>query len=469
MSWGSFWHHVTHIAHTVGHDVSDGLTEAEQKAKEVAEKTKEAAEKAAKLAEEEAEHLKHLITSDYDKIKDEVEGLAKDAVHSIMDRLHLAQLPELASNHLFFHQLANTPIATYLENKDYWGDSFSIRLNPENAGVDPLEAPLLTITPKFQITSSSFDNTIDVKADGSLDFGSLSFKGYQGVDDQVSAKIGVNLGVDVALQTFGADGGFVIPASFGADKKVGKNAKSSGASGGGEEGGEDKEGQAQESDGLFSLSAGVSVEGGLEVDSEALNKVFNFSVVQPLTLSPDLDLNIGLTESFSGGSIWDLAKKVATGQMSLESIKELVEDTEFFSAYPKVTSAKSWDQSLQFGKAQVESPDDLTGLGSFFSITPELTASFGLVLEEENIGVDLASIDNTISFKNQFSFEDGGAAEYELDGRIGSTASVFKIGLGPATLAPLELPLWNATFELLGLDLKDGAVTGPQMPTIHWV
>lgn len=468
MSWGSFWHHVKHATHTISHDISHGLTKAEEAAKEAAEKAKEAAEKAAKLAEEEAEHLKHLITADYDKIKDEVEGLAKDAVHSMMNRLHLAKLPELASNHLFFHQLANTPVSSYLQNKDYWGIPFSIRLSPEDAGVNPLKAPILTITPKFQVTSSSFSNAIDVKADGSLDFGSLSFKGEQGVDDQVSAKIGVNLGVDVALQTFDAEGGFVIPVSFGADKEFGENSESSGSKGSSEEGGK-KEGQVQESDGLFSLSAGVSVEGGLEVESEAFNKVFNFSVVQPLTLSPDLDLNIGLTESFSAGSIWDLAKKVATGHMSLDGVEELVKNTEFFSAYPKITNAKSWEQSLQFGKAQIESPDDLTGLGSFFSITPELTASFGLVLEEENVGVDLASIDNTISFKNQFKFADGQSPEYELDGSIGSKASVFKVGLGPATLAPLELPLWNATFELLGIDLADGAVTGPQKPTVHLV
>lgn len=469
MSWGSFWHHVTHVAHEAGHGISRATREAEEKAKEAAEAAKRAAEKAAEEAKEEAERLRNLIQSDYLKIKDDVKGVAEEAVHSMVNRLHLADLSELAGNHLFFHQLANDPIPSYLKNGEYWGDSFSVRLSPEDAGVDPLKAPVLTITPKFEVTGSSFNNSIDVKADGNLDFGNLSFKGFQGIQDQVSAKVDVNLGVDISLQTFDAKGGFVIPISFGADKDFGKGGESSGSRGSSEEG-EEKEGQAQESDGLFSLSAGVSLEGGLEVESEALNKVFSFSVTQPLTLSPDLDLNIGLTENFDAGSIWAMAKKVATGGLGIGSVVDVIKDSEFFSAYAKISDDESWEKQLQFGRTQVDSPDDLTGLGSFFSVTPELTASFGLVLEEENVGLDLASIDNTISFKNNFSFEDGSSPEYELIGRIGSTASVFKVGLGPATLAPLELPLWNATWQLLGVDLADGAVTGPQgKPTVHLV
>ena len=469
MSWGSFWHHVTHVVHHAEHDISSAAREAEEKAKEAAEAAKRAAERAAEIAKEEAERLRNLIESDYLKIKDEVKGVAEEAVHSMVNRLHLADLSELAGNHLFFHQLANDPISSYLKAGEYWGDSFSVTLVPESPGVDPLKAPVLTITPKFEVASSSFNNSIDVKADGSLDFGSLSFKGFQGIEDQVSAKIDVNLGVDVSLRTFDAEGGFVIPASFGADKDFGKNGESSGSRGSSEES-EGKEGQAQESDGLFSLSAGVSLEGGVEVESEALNKTFSFGVTQPLTLAPDLDLNIGLTENFDAGSIWAMAKKVATGRMGLGSVSEVIKDSEFFSAYAKVVDDKSWEQQLRFGTTHVESPDDLTGLGSFFSINPELTASFGLVLEEENVGLDLASIDNTISFKNKFSFEDGSSPEYELIGSIGSTASVFKVGLGPATLAPLELPLWNASWKLLGVDLADGDVSGPQgKPTVSLV
>lgn len=316
--------------------------------------------------------------------------------------------------------------------KNYWDvPPLQIELIGLNS-ISDKKAPIITIKPNFSISNVDFIEKLNINpGNPSYDFSNLSFSDAQSLNIDLDADLGFKVGVDLEIQTFD-EGHYSFPVSL-SEKLL----------------------QYQESDGIFSVDVSLGLNGGIQVDSSAENKVFNFSVDQPLSVNVNEDLFVKVRESIDAGSIEDAAAKFLSDPLhSGSEERDLIEKHNRISATANVTNESPY-KWLDLGPTKINHPDDLTGLDGFVTISPQIGGKVGMILKELGQGVNIASVNMDLSQTNTFTFgESNDVYDFSLIANAGVTG--LGLSVGPANWSAFSQSLARETWNLLDVNLLNG-------------
>ena len=413
MSWGSFWHSVKHTVKHVVHDVTHVWHDAYGWTKEEADQ----------------------YTND---IENAMKGYLRDDAYSLIKRI---ETNSLGQDFLKIVSEQDKLLKWSADNlkKNYWdADPLQVELIGANS-ISDNKAPIITIKPHFSISNVDFIEKLNVNpGDPRFDYGNLSFSDHQSLNIDLGSNLGFKVGVDLEIQTFD-EGQYSLPISL-SEKLAG---------------GKKKLAEDQESDGIFSYAASLGLKGGIQVNSAAENKVFNFSVDQPLSVNVNEDLFVKFGESIDVGSIGEAAAKFLSNPLhSGSEERDLIDKNNHFSATANITgdSPHRW---LDLGQVKVNHPDDLTGLDGFFTISPQISLKLGMILKELGEGVNIASINADFAASNEFTFgESNDVYDFSLIADAGITG--LGLSIGPANWSAFSQSLAKETWNLADVNLLNG-------------
>ena len=396
------------------------------------------------------------ITIGENQIKNEIEEDLKNDLNTdalkIINGLASNRLGQDVLNYINTlkqgNDLKDLEWAVDVAGKNFWSiDSIEINLvnKAQDYGIDLLggpEAPTLKITPLLIIKNVSFIQQ-DTATIGSpqFDYNNLEFTDSQDLDLALSANIDMTFGIQLEINTFDK-GQFVLPISLG-----GNELKSTGSK---------TWGKFQESEGVFSLSAGLGLQGGLTVGDQATNQAFDFSFSQPIRIHVVEDVYLKLSESVNAGSIWDAAKQFMSDPgTSASAERDLIKSGNTFDAKAAVLND---DTEWLFLEGQtITQPDSLTGLDGFLELIPSIMVQLGLVLKEIGNGVNIGSLDLGLDFANKLSFGSDGQYDFDLSADAGVTG--LGVSFGPAYWSAFHKTLADENWALVDVLWGSGAVS----------
>ena len=390
------------------------------------------------------------------KIKDEIEDALKNDLNTdalkIIDSLASNRLGQDVLNYINTlkqgNDLKDVEWAVDAAGKNFWSiDSIEINLinKVQDYGIDLLrgaEAPTLKITPSLIIKNVSFlQQDSSIIGSPQFDYNDLEFTDSQDLNLWLSANIDMTFGVQLEITTFDK-GDFVLPISLG-----GNNLKSTGSK---------TWGKFQESEGVFSLSAGLGLKGGLTVGEPAANQTFDFSFSQPIRINVIEDVYLKLSESVNAGSIWNAAKQfMSDPSTSASAERDLIKSGNEFDANAGILNeSPAW---LFLEGQTITQPDSLTGLDGFFELTPSIMVQLGLILKEIGDGVNIGSLDLSLDFANKLSFGSDGQYDFTLSADAGVTG--LGVSFGPAYWSAFHKSLADENWALVDVLWGSGAVS----------
>ena len=418
----SFWDHIVHgVEHTV----------------HTAEHT---ATSAANTVAHGATHLGHIIANGARSLGNDALGpiekvlksdLMSDAKSLADPMLHTMQGEAFLK---LIHEASSEPEKLWsdLKNdaKNFWVDPLKFSLETSNSITD-IKAPVITITPHFSVEKLGFAEKLIAQAKNpSYDFNELSFSDYQQLNIDLAADIEFKLGLDVNIETYD-QGKFQIPTYV--SKRLG-----------------------QTSVGDVSISAKLDILGNLEVGAKAENKNYSFSTEYSITASPSEDIFLSVSESVDAGSLVNAAKHFLEDPLGASSAeRSLIEKGNHFGLAAHVTENEP-HQWLDISKMNIDHDDDLTGLDGSFTIKPLVVAQVGIVLDELNEGVNLASLNMTLAETSTFKFGDSSDI-YDFSFSAGAGLTGLRVQYEDFAWKAFHQNLATETFNLADYNLITGA------------
>lgn len=302
--------------------------------------------------------------------------------------------------------------------------------------------PVVTLTPTFSIASnpigvpSYFNHNVNYNGnlpsiDGNSIDGGLGFGFF--TDGSINLQIGLNLKIDIPER-----GVFQLP-SYGLTAATASS----------------KRAIFQDSDGAVSISGGIGFGGMITNNSD--NSI-SLELDTSLLLIPSFNFESSVSYDYSINKE-DIAK-IYFGILKGDNVPELVESIvgkpKFYSnliggAYVENNSTiKASVNGKTVDASSGAFKDALTGLEIELDVNPNVTASLGVILKEENTGVDLASLNIPFTLANKISLdaetvnsiEDG---EFKVYDHISADIGLNLQALGASAYSTFSLPgfVWD--------------------------
>ena len=317
--------------------------------------------------------------------------------------------------------------------------------------------PSLRIEPILNIKKgATFEITPDLHGDGGhINAIFAAYTNGQTLDINFDINLPVTIGLEATLTTKG-EGAYQLPVAYTYK--------------GGEE--EDEDGkksnrwEVQFSDGVMSFAAGINVGGELLVGEKAANSTYKIGATFDTDIIIKDTYEITITEFFSAEKALKAADfkdkpKDFLSYLFDNKMVTIERSDELFGKKVSVSDIPVdeifTERELHLIHKNVTNPsfgfDDL-GIGVY--IEPEVTFKAGLVLEENNIGLNVGSIGATAGLKLEYQAEDiSGKPKSKLvtslNGSI--TTDIMELNAGPISMAAYELPIWADSLVLNTVNL----------------